>query len=179
MPWQRRQWTQQRIQCRPLGMAGGWFGCAPRKPNPGWRRPGCCRSSGNATRSVWLGVVGMARWRGWWRIVTDTMRRLPTGVHPQTEAETEQTLAGHAHRFEPRPLAQILPVVLGGDSQPLDVGQAKRSATAAIRAAMATRDGGCAWPGCDKPPARCIAHHIRHWASDGETKIPNLVLLCR
>ena len=73
----------------------------------------------------------------------------------------------------------VVPVVLGGDSQPLDVGQAKRSATAAIRAALAARDGGCAWPGCDKPPARCIAHHIRHHANGGETKVPNLILLCR
>ncbi len=72
-----------------------------------------------------------------------------------------------------------IPVVLGGDSQPLDVGQAKRSATAAIRAALAARDGGCAWPGCDKPPSRCIAHHIRHYADRGETKLSNLILLCR
>ncbi|HEX8761249.1 MAG TPA: DUF222 domain-containing protein [Pseudonocardiaceae bacterium] len=45
----------------------------------------------------------------------------------------------------------VVPVVLGGDSQPLDVGLAKRSATAAIRAGLAARDGGCAWPGCDTP----------------------------
>lgn len=40
------------------------------------------------------------------------MRRIPSGVHPQTEAEIEQTLAGHARRFEPRPLAQITHRVL-------------------------------------------------------------------
>lgn len=256
------------------------------------------------------------------RIVTDAMRRMPAGVHPETEAEIEQTLAGHARRFEPRPLAQIthrvlahldpdgpapteapppparelhlrpnddgslrldghldneaaaivrtvldslngrrpdtdpagpdertlaqrngdalveacsmllddavlptsggqrphlvvtiglqqlidglgnatldyggsidaatarrlacdscvVPVVMGGDSQLLDVGLAKRSATAAIRAGLAARDGGCAWPGCDTPPARCIAHHICHFAHHGETKLSNMVLLCR
>jgi hypothetical protein len=75
--------------------------------------------------------------------------------------------------------SSVVPVVLGGDSQPLDVGLAKRSATAAIRAALTARDGGCAWPGCDTPAARCIAHHICHFAHHGETKLSNLVLLCR
>ncbi|MGH3981149.1 MAG: DUF222 domain-containing protein [Pseudonocardiaceae bacterium] len=46
------------------------------------------------------------------RIVTDAMRRIPAGVHPQTEAETEQALTDHARRFEPRPLAQITHRVL-------------------------------------------------------------------
>ncbi|MDQ5856163.1 MAG: 13E12 repeat family protein, partial [Actinomycetota bacterium] len=46
------------------------------------------------------------------RIVTDAMRRVPTGMHPETEANAEQTLAGHARRFEPRPLAQITHRVL-------------------------------------------------------------------
>jgi hypothetical protein len=75
--------------------------------------------------------------------------------------------------------AGVVPVVLGGDSQPLDVGQAKRSATAAIRAALAARDGGCAFPGCDTPASRCHAHHIEHYANSGPTCLSNLVLLCR
>jgi hypothetical protein len=75
--------------------------------------------------------------------------------------------------------AGVVPVVLGGDSQPLDVGQAKRSATAAIRAALAARDGGCAFPGCDTPASRCHAHHIEHYANRGPTRLSNLVLLCR
>jgi hypothetical protein len=56
--------------------------------------------------------------------------------------------------------ASVIPVVLGGDSQPLDVGQARRVATRAQRVALIARDGGCAFPGCDTPPARCTAHHI-------------------
>ncbi|HEY2089211.1 MAG TPA: DUF222 domain-containing protein [Mycobacterium sp.] len=65
--------------------------------------------------------------------------------------------------------AKIIPVVLGGHGQPLDVGRARRSATPAQRCALAIRDGGCAFPGCDAPPQRCIPHHIvlvRHEARD-------------
>jgi hypothetical protein len=39
-------------------------------------------------------------------------------------------------------------------------------------------DGGCAFPGCPRPPAWCIAHHIQHWADGGRTDLDNLVLLC-
>jgi hypothetical protein len=40
------------------------------------------------------------------------------------------------------------------------------------------RDRHCAFPGCDRPPLMCHAHHITHWISGGETKLSNLVLLC-
>ncbi|MBK8446843.1 MAG: DUF222 domain-containing protein [Micropruina sp.] len=56
--------------------------------------------------------------------------------------------------------ADILPIVLDGDTQPLDVGRAQRLLTPPIRAALEIRDQGCVFPGCDKPPAACHAHHI-------------------
>ncbi|MCU1681136.1 MAG: endonuclease, partial [Amycolatopsis sp.] len=74
--------------------------------------------------------------------------------------------------------AKIIPVVLGGHGEPLDVGRSRRSATPAQRCALAIRDGGCAFPGCDAPPQRCIGHHIVLWAHHGETRISNLVFLC-
>ena len=39
------------------------------------------------------------------------------------------------------------------------------------------RDGGCRFPGCGL--RFCDAHHIKHWADGGETRLDNLVLLCR
>ena len=48
----------------------------------------------------------------------------------------------------------------------------------AQRRALAVRDGGCAWPGCDVPAAWTDAHHIVHWAHGGKTEIDNAVLLC-
>ena len=57
--------------------------------------------------------------------------------------------------------ARIIPAVLGGPSQVLDVGAASRSFPAAIRRAITLRDRGCTWPGCDRKPGWCDAHHIR------------------
>jgi hypothetical protein len=75
--------------------------------------------------------------------------------------------------------AKIYPMVLGGDSQPLDVGRAKRTAPPAIRRALVWRDGGCAFPTCDRPSGWTDCHHVRHWADGGPTTLTNLVLLCR
>ena len=73
---------------------------------------------------------------------------------------------------------KIIPIVLGGDSEPLDVGRISRSVPLGIRRALVARDRGCAFPGCDRPPARCDAHHVRHWVDGGETSLGNCVLLC-
>ncbi len=75
--------------------------------------------------------------------------------------------------------ARIIPVVLGGEGQPLDVGRSQRLVTVPQRRALAARDAGCAFPGCDRPPAWCDAHHIIHWSDGGPTDLANLVLLCR
>lgn len=74
--------------------------------------------------------------------------------------------------------ARISRIVTGPASEPLDVGRATRSVPPALRRAVNLRDGGCTFPGCDRPPGWCHAHHIRHWASGGTTDPPNLTLLC-
>lgn len=74
--------------------------------------------------------------------------------------------------------ADLMPAVLGGASEVLDVGRAQRLVTPAIRAALEVRDGGCVFPGCDKPPRDCHAHHIRPWWAGGPTALHNLVLVC-
>ncbi len=74
--------------------------------------------------------------------------------------------------------AAILPTVLGSTGQPLDVGRQRRLITGALRRALVLRDRGCAFPGCDRPPRWCDAHHIRHWADGGDTSLANAVLLC-
>ncbi|HSK31924.1 MAG TPA: DUF222 domain-containing protein [Propionicimonas sp.] len=74
--------------------------------------------------------------------------------------------------------AKILPAVLNGASQILDVGRAQRLFPPHLRAALTLRDGGCAWPGCDRPPGWCQAHHITSWLDGGPTSLTNGVLLC-
>jgi hypothetical protein len=74
----------------------------------------------------------------------------------------------------------LLPPALGGArSEPLEVGRATRVVSPAQRTALTVRDGGCKFPGCDRPLAWCEAHHLRHWLHGGPTDLGNLVLLCR
>ena len=63
------------------------------------------------------------------------------------------------------------------DGSVLDVGRKTRTVPPAIRRALDHRDGGCRFPGCGL--RFCDAHHIKHWADGGETRLDNLALLCR
>jgi hypothetical protein len=62
--------------------------------------------------------------------------------------------------------------------RPLSVGRKTRTIPPTLRRALHSRDGGCCFPGCNQ--RRFVdAHHIQHWAHGGETKLSNLLLLCR
>jgi HNH endonuclease len=69
--------------------------------------------------------------------------------------------------------------VLNGAGQPLDVGRATRTVPDGLRRAVAARDKGCAHPGCDRTRSWCQIHHVKEWEFGGETKLSNLVSLCR
>ncbi|WP_344191195.1 HNH endonuclease, partial [Kribbella karoonensis] len=73
--------------------------------------------------------------------------------------------------------ANVIPLVLGSDSQPLDVGRRERLVTRHIRHALVARDRGCVV--CAAPPVMCDAHHLISWLDGGATSIANLALLCR
>lgn len=75
--------------------------------------------------------------------------------------------------------AEVIPFVLGSESQVLDVGRAQRFVTPAIWHALVARDQHCAFPGCRRLPQACDAHHVVHWADGGRTSLDNLVLVCR
>lgn len=75
--------------------------------------------------------------------------------------------------------AAVSRVIVRGDSEPLDLGRETRTATPAQRRALAIRDGGCAWDGCDRPPEWCDVHHRTHWIHGGETNLEDLELFCR
>ena len=104
----------------------------------------------------------------------DTLaRRLGTATLANTGAKLT---AAQARRLACD--AHILPVVLDGRSVPLDVGRARRLFTGHLGALLIARDRGCAFPGCDRPPADCEAHHRRPWWASGRTSLHNGVLLC-
>lgn len=56
--------------------------------------------------------------------------------------------------------ADLVPAVLRGASEILDVGRTQRLVTRGIRNALVQRDSGCVFPGCDTHPTACEAHHI-------------------
>ncbi|MCE3556287.1 HNH endonuclease [Pseudonocardia sp. RS11V-5] len=74
--------------------------------------------------------------------------------------------------------AAVIPVVLNGRGVPLDIGRLSRTVPDGLRRAVTTRDGGCAFPGCDRPPSRCEIHHVHEWQHGGPTALHNLVMLC-
>jgi len=60
----------------------------------------------------------------------------------------------------------------------LSLGRTRRIATRSQTLALIARDGGCTFPGCDKPPEWCQRHHIVSWAEGGSTDLSNLTLVC-
>src|SRR5207237_912154 len=75
--------------------------------------------------------------------------------------------------------ASISRVIMRGRSEPLEVGRRTPVVAPALRRAVVIRDRGCRFPGCDRPPGWCDAHHVVHWADGGSTLLENLILLCR
>jgi hypothetical protein len=69
-------------------------------------------------------------------------------------------------------------MVMNGIGEPVDVGRTQRTVPLGIRRALVARDRGCRFPGCDRPPALCHAHHVREWQHQGHTEINNCILLC-
>jgi uncharacterized protein DUF222 len=72
----------------------------------------------------------------------------------------------------------LTPVFQGAESHQVDAGRTSRVIPPAMRRALAARDKGCRFPGCDRPPAWTDGHHLKHWADGGPTLPWNLALLC-
>jgi hypothetical protein len=89
----------------------------------------------------------------------------------------EPISAGQARRLACT--ADIIPVVLGGDSEVLDLGRSSRLFRSAQRKAMAVRDQHCRSEGCTIPAAWCEAHHASlPWTLGGRSDLADGVLLC-
>ncbi len=111
------------------------------------------------------------------RALCELIEHLPTDGHPQhgvanativVTVDEDQLRAGAGKALldtggaisigETRRLAcnaGMLPMVLSGESKILDLGASRRLFDRHQRLALATRDQGCVFPGCERPAAWC------------------------
>ncbi len=73
--------------------------------------------------------------------------------------------------------AGLIPVVLDGPSQPIDIGRKARYFTEPQRVLLLVRDKGCKAEGCDRTTG-LHAHHQTRWVDGGRTDLGNGILLC-
>jgi hypothetical protein len=122
----------------------------------------------------------------------NTADRFQLMIHASAESLLEQAAIdpGDPPQFEDGPViapemarrfacdCAVVRLLENGAGEPLDIGRKTRVISAALRRALMRRDRGCRFPGCTR--RRFVdAHHIEHWAEGGETKLGNLMLVCR
>ncbi|MFE6647718.1 DUF222 domain-containing protein [Nocardioides sp. NPDC057772] len=88
----------------------------------------------------------------------------------------DQITAAEARRMACN--ADLVPVVLGTDSEILDFGRTARLAHPIQHRALRLRDKCCQAEDCDAPAAWTEAHHLKPWSEGGRTDLENMVLLC-
>ena len=108
-------------------------------------------------------------------------------VHVDADTLTGRDAGGRCDTDDGEPLAAETGRRLACDASvvallhrrgsPLAVGRRTRTIGPALRRALAARDPGCRFPGCDRH-THLHAHHIQHWAHGGPTDLGNLVQLC-
>ena len=74
--------------------------------------------------------------------------------------------------------ADLYPTVVSSLGVVLQLGRTRRLASCGQTMALIARDGGCSFPGCDRPPEWCERHHVLDWSRGGRTDLDNLTLLC-
>ena len=109
-------------------------------------------------------------------VVTMTLETLTGGLAEAVLDNGDRISAATARRLACE--AGIVPAVLGGRTEVLDLGRTRRYHSKAQRIAIATRDHHCTAEGCDAPAARCHVHHETPWALGGPTTVKDGRLLC-
>jgi Domain of unknown function (DUF222) len=109
-------------------------------------------------------------------LVTLSLERLTSGLGSAVLDTGTVISAGQARRLACN--AGLVPVVLDGASEPLDVGREQRLHTPAMRKARIALDRECTTDGCDRPAAWCEFHHPTPFARGGQTSVTNARMLC-
>jgi hypothetical protein len=109
-------------------------------------------------------------------VVTMTLEQLLCGLGAAGLDTGDRISAGAARRLACR--AGLVPAVLGGASQVLDLGRTRRLHSRAQRLALGLEQGGCSAETCDRPAAWTEAHHEVPWSEGGGTSVRAGRLLC-
>ena len=109
-------------------------------------------------------------------VVTMTLEALLGGLGAARIDTGEHISASRARHLSCE--AGIIPAVLDGRSQVLDLGRRARFHNAAQRTALAIAQGHCQHLGCDVPAALCHTHHDIPWSRGGPTDVKHGRLLC-
>ena len=110
-------------------------------------------------------------------LVTIDLATLRDGLGTATLGADTQITAGEARRLACT--AKIIPVVLGANSEVLDLGRARRLFNGPQRKALTVRHRHCRAEGCTIPATWCEAHHAgQPWAHGGKTDLADAWLLC-
>jgi hypothetical protein len=110
-------------------------------------------------------------------MVTIDLDTLTTGLGLAETSTGEVITAAQARRLACT--AGILPAVLDGTPQVLDLGRAQRLFSPAQKKALGLRDRHCRAEGCQIPAAWCEAHHATlPWSKGGRTDLKDGLLLC-
>lgn len=103
-------------------------------------------------------------------IVTMDLRDLQAGTGAATLSDGTRVGAGEFRRLACT--AGIIPAVLGGRSEVLDLGRARRFFSRAQRKALAIEHPHCRTEGCTVPATWCEAHHVTQpWGQGGATNL--------
>jgi len=101
----------------------------------------------------------------------------PTGETPVAQLENDPCVSAvTSERIACD--CSITTIEESASGEPLNIGRRSRTIPAPMRRALIARDSGCCFPGCTSHRF-CDGHHVVHWQDGGETRLENLVLLCR
>ncbi len=98
------------------------------------------------------------------------------GPGPRSHLDDGTCVAGETSRRLSCDASRVQ-VTHAPDGSVLDVGRRTRTIPPVLRRALDTRDNGCRFPGCGL--RFTDAHHVEHWADGGETRLGNVILMCR
>ena len=109
-------------------------------------------------------------------IVTVPLEQLQSQLGVATMGADTTITASEARRLACT--GGILPAILGGQSEPLDLGRTRRLYSPGQRKALKLRDQHCRAEGCTVPATWCDAHHQNPWSNGGKTNLTDGILLC-